>query len=122
MKKILVYGNSLWLDGLTSSLLEMQALQVMRVAPIDSQQLASATDIDLVLMDSVVANQHLLVLLHTFPAAVLLIVDLTTDRLTVLQGQSFVASTMQEVVQFIRGVTAAHARLVLAPAGTTTAV
>lgn len=122
MKKILVYGNSLWFDGLTSSLLETQALQVMRVAPTDPQQLASATDIDLVLMDSVMANQHLLVLLHTFPAAVLLIVDLTTDRLTVLQGQSIVVSTMQEVVQFIRGVTAAHSRLVLAPTGITPAV
>jgi hypothetical protein len=122
MKKILVYGNSLWFDGLTSSLPETQALQVMRADPAQLQQFANAADIDLVLMDTAVANLNLLTLLHTFPTAVLLVIDLTTDRLTVLQGQSFVMSTMQEVVQLIRGLTAAHTRLVLAPAGTTAPV
>ena len=117
MKKILVYGNSLWFDGLTSSLPETQALRVIRADLAGLQQLAGETGIDLVMMDSAAANLHLLNMLHIFPTAVLLVVDLATGRLTVLQGQSFVVSTMQEVVQLVRGVTAAHTRLVLASAG-----
>jgi hypothetical protein len=68
------------------------------------------------MMDTASAKLNLLNVLNTFPATVVLVVDLATGQLTVLHGQSFTVSTIQEVVHLIRGVTAAQTRLVLTPA------
>lgn len=116
MNKILVYGNSLWFDGLTSSLPETQALRMNGGDATGLLQLAGETGIDLVMMDTASAKLNLLTVINTFPATVVLVIDLATGQLTVLHGQSFTVSTIQEVVQLIRGVTAAHTRLVLTPA------
>ena len=80
MKNILVYGNSLWFDGLTSSLPETQALRMTGVDPATLPQLASETGIDLVMMDTASAKLHLLTVLHTFPATVVLVVGGDTPR------------------------------------------
>ena len=116
MKTILLSGNSIWFDGLADSLPEAQALHVVRADPADVHRLANSNEVDLVVMDET-PNMDLLSMLHTFPAAVLLVVDLATGRLTVVHGQSYVVSTMQEVVQLIRGITAVRTRLVLPPSG-----
>ena len=89
---------------------------MVRVDPANVHLLADHDEVDLVVMDET-PNMDLLAMLHTCPAAVLLVVNLATGRLTVVHGQSYVVSTMQEVVQLIRGITAAQTRLVLAPPG-----
>ena len=116
MKTILLSGNSIWFGGLANSLPEVHALHVVRTDPVNVHLLADYGEVDLVVMDET-PNMDLLSILHTFPAAVLLVVNLATGRLTVVHGQSYVVSTMQEVVQLIRGITAVHTRLVLAPSG-----
>ena len=98
MKTVLLFGDSIWFDGLIGSLPEVQALQVVRADPANVQLLAGHTEVDLVVMAET-PDVDLLALIHTFPAAVMLVVDLATGRLTVLHGQSYVVSTMQEVVQ-----------------------
>lgn len=114
MKTVLLFGNSIWFDGLIGSLPDVHALHIVRADAANVHLLASSAEIDLVVLDET-SSVDLLDLFHTFPAALLLVVDLATGRLTVLHGQSYVVSTMQEVVQLIRGITAARTRLVLAP-------
>ena len=116
MKTILLSGNSIWFDGLADSLPEVQSLHVVRADPANVHLLANSSQVDLVVMDET-PTMDLLSMLHIFPAAVLLVVNLATGRLTVVHGQSYVVSTVQEVVQLIRGITAVRTRLVLPPSG-----
>ena len=110
MKTILLAGNSIWFDGLANSLPEVQALHVVRTDPAAVHLLANSSEVDLVVMDEI-PNIDLFSMLHTFPTAILLFINLATGQVTVVQGQSFVASTMQEVVQFICGITAVRTHL-----------
>lgn len=114
MKTILLYGHSLWFDALIGSFPEQPNLHIVRADAATLYQLQQFVAIDLIVADTA-ADVNALDLFRLFPAAVLLVVDLATGRLTVLQGQSTIVSTVQEVVHVMRGITAVRAPLALAP-------
>ncbi len=112
MKKILLYGNSLWFDGLATYLPNLAELHVTRLVPTDPSDLPAIPETTLILMDQALEANALALMRH-YPIAVLLSIDIATGKLTVLQSQTWQVNSMHDLAQFMRGVAAAKMEPVL---------
>lgn len=117
MKKILLYGNTLWFDGLATYLPNLAELHVTRLCPADLANLPAMPETSLILMDQTLEANALALMRH-YPTAVMLSIDIATGKLTVLQSQTWQVNSVHDLAQFMRGVTAAKMEpLLLSPRG-----
>ena len=112
MKKILLYGNSLWFDGLATYLPNLAECHVTRLNPTDWENLPAVSEATLIVVDQTL-EMHALGLMRRYPTAMLISIDITTGKLTVLQGQTLHVTSIQELAHLMRGVTVARTNPVL---------
>ncbi len=103
-KKVLLCGNSLFLAGLQASLESASGLQLARVEarsdPLWKRLGEEPPDV-LILELGTLPGDFCLTLLKEFPHLMLLGLDLESDRLLVLSGQSRRALTADDLLQVI---------------------
>ena len=105
MKKILLCGNSLWLDSLTPYLPVLAEVPIERISAQDLQNAALPKDVGLVLIDRSLESKAF-EFSRQYPSAVLLSIDVATGKLTVMQSQTWTVANIQELAQVMRGIAA----------------
>jgi hypothetical protein len=100
-RKILLYGNSILIAGLTSKLLQVEGWEVLQMEHGEPDDLISAVDIVVADLRDVKTSQAL-PMLCAIPGVLLVGMDAFTNTLTVLTGQSHPAHSMQDVLDVLK--------------------
>ncbi len=104
-KRVILYGRSVILGALCSSLAGYAGLEVMPLEPpLPAPRELAALGAEVILFDlSTVAPETLYTLLHAQSDLLLIGLDAAGDRLLLLSGQKAHALTTTELVQVILG-------------------
>ena len=103
--RVVLYGSSLFLTGIESSLRAEPGLEVVHIQPAaaDESLLRAVIDASLLAFDVHEASPELMqALLKEAPHLALLALDPESDRLLVLSGQASGARTIGDLTQVIR--------------------
>ena len=100
IKKILLYGNSILIAGLTSKLGQVEGLEVTQMV---EGELGDISNMNMIVVDlrEGKTSQALPILCAT-PGVLLVGMDAITNTLTVLTGQSHPAHSMQDVLDVLK--------------------
>jgi hypothetical protein len=100
IKKLLLYGNSILIAGLTSKLRQAEGLVVTQM---EAGDLADLSGVDVVVVDLRDGKtSQALPALCAAPGVLLVGMDAITNTLTVLTGQSYPAHSMQDVLDALK--------------------
>jgi hypothetical protein len=100
IKKILLYGNSILIAGLTSKLEKVEGLEVTLA---EDGELGDLSGLDMIVIDLRDSKtSQALPRLCTTPGIHLVGMDAITNTLTVLTGQSHPAHSMQDVLDTLK--------------------
>jgi hypothetical protein len=108
MRRILLYGRSLWFSGLATYLQGLEGWQVVQADAPGWETPTAFADVGLVLLDCA-HEAEALPLLRAHRATAVVSVDASTGLLTILFGQSCRVQTMQEIEQLVRDMMPARA-------------
>ena len=103
--RVILYGSSLFLSGIESSLRAEPGLEVVQIQPdaLEECRLREVMDASLLVFDIHEASPELMrAVLKEAPHLALLALDPESDRLLVLSGQATGARTIGELTQVIR--------------------
>lgn len=100
MSTILLYGQSLWLDGLLVFLEASQSLPVVRADRDDLNGLTKDAVVTIILDRR--QESEAVALVRMYPAAAVISIDPIRGDLTVLSGRTATAPTMQEILCVIQ--------------------
>lgn len=100
-KKILLYGNSILIAGLTSKLEQVKGLEMTQAE--EDGDLSDLSGLDMIVVDLRDSKTSLsLPRLCTAPGVLLVGMDAITNTLTVLTGQNHPAHSMQDVLEALK--------------------
>lgn len=102
-KKILLYGDSLWLSGLAAYLQHIQGVMVFQAHLPGAGAPQDNATVDLVILDRA-QEMHAVSLLRAYPMAVVMSVDPSASTSTVVRGHSQPVRTLQEIECLVREV------------------
>ena len=102
IKKILLYGNSILIAGLTSKLGQVEGLEVTQMV---EGELGDISNMNMIVVDLREGKtSQALPILCAAPGVVLVGMDAITNTLTVLTSQSHTAQSMQDVLEVLKKV------------------
>jgi len=114
MKKLLLYGNSILIASLATSLQCDAGVEIIHAACANPPELHAPQGLDAVIVDLNTASlTTLLALLSDHPGVLLLGLDATTGLLTALSGCSYPVGSVEEVLTWIQN----HRPAAFGPAG-----
>lgn len=97
MKRVLVYGSTMFLSGLLAQLLQIPGLEVQSRETLAT--IGDLTAFDVVLVDlNDTHSTDLITLLRARPDLRVVGVNAATSAMTVLAGQVYLAQTVEEVI------------------------